>query len=68
MPQFVRNDIISLVGGAPLHDLAESVGPSLRLGELLGADRSWNEAGLGYGMARRRAPQRSGLRSPISMA
>jgi aspartate/methionine/tyrosine aminotransferase len=51
MPQFVRNDIISLVGDAPLHDLAESVGPNLRLGELLGADRSWNEAGLGYGTA-----------------
>jgi aspartate/methionine/tyrosine aminotransferase len=51
MPQFVKNDIISLVGDAPLHDLAESVGPNLRLGELLGADNSWKEAGLGYATA-----------------
>ena len=51
MPQFVKNDIISLVGEAPLHDLAESVGPNLRLGELLGADGSWKEAGLGYATA-----------------
>src|SRR5262252_3680161 len=41
MPQFVKNDIISLVSAAPRHDLAESVGPDLQLGELLGADGGW---------------------------
>ena len=51
MPQFIKNDIVSLVGDAPLHDLAESVGPDLRLGELLGADSSWQETRLGYATA-----------------
>jgi len=51
MPQFVKNDIISLVGDAPLHDLAESVGPNLRLGELLDGDGSWKDVGLGYATA-----------------
>jgi len=35
MRQFARNDIISLVGSPPPYDLAESVGPDLRLAELL---------------------------------
>lgn len=51
MPQFVKNDIISLVGEAPLHDLAESVGPNLLLGELFDRDDSWKELGLGYATA-----------------
>jgi aspartate/methionine/tyrosine aminotransferase len=51
MPQFIKNDIVSLVGDAPLHDLAESVGPDLQLGELLGADSSWKETRLGYATA-----------------
>ena len=51
MPQFVKNDIISLVSAAPRHDLAESVGPDLQLGELLGADGAWEETGLGYATA-----------------
>jgi len=51
MPQFVKNEIISLLGDAPLHDLGESVGPDLRLGELLGADGSWKESRLGYATA-----------------
>src|SRR5579871_3356826 len=51
MPQFIKNDIVSLIGDAPLHDLAESVGPDLRLGELLGADGSWQETRLGYATA-----------------
>jgi aspartate/methionine/tyrosine aminotransferase len=34
MRQFASNDIISLVGNPPRYDLAESVGPNLRLGEL----------------------------------
>ena len=38
MTRFVRNDIISLTTASPRLDLAESLGPDLRLGELLGAD------------------------------
>jgi aspartate/methionine/tyrosine aminotransferase len=38
MDRFVRNEIISLIAGAPRHDLAESVGPDLRLAELLGLE------------------------------
>jgi len=34
MARFPANEIISLVGAAPRFDLAESVGPDLRLGEL----------------------------------
>jgi aspartate/methionine/tyrosine aminotransferase len=51
MPQFIRNDIISLVGDAPKHDLAESVGPDLQLGELFDGDSVWQETRLGYGTA-----------------
>src|SRR5262245_52711960 len=50
MTRFVHNDIISLTGRAPRFDLAESVGPDLRLGELLGAD-SADELRLGYATA-----------------
>jgi aspartate/methionine/tyrosine aminotransferase len=35
MNRFPPNDIISLVDAAPRYDLAESLGPDLRLGELL---------------------------------
>ena len=50
MDRFVRNEIITLVGGAPRHDLAESVGPDLRLAELL--DFSSDELrGLALGYA-----------------
>jgi aspartate/methionine/tyrosine aminotransferase len=52
MTRFVRNDIISLVGRAPRHDLAESVGPNLQLAELLGTDEaSLGELALGYATA-----------------
>jgi aspartate/methionine/tyrosine aminotransferase len=51
MPQFIKNDIVSLVDDAPLHDLAESLGPDLQLGELLDADGSWQETRLGYATA-----------------
>jgi len=37
MTRFPGNDIISLVGEAPRYDLGESVGPDLRLAELLDA-------------------------------
>lgn len=39
---------MSLVGGAPRYDLAESYGPDLRLGDLLDA-KSLAELSLGYG-------------------
>lgn len=53
MPDFPRNDIVSLVGAAPRFDLAESVGPDLRLGELFDEDtlRSLADLKLGYGSA-----------------
>ena len=35
MTRFPPNDIISLVSTTPRYDLAESVGPDIRLGELL---------------------------------
>ena len=50
MTRFVRNDIISLTGSAPRFDLAESVGPDLRLGELLGGGAA-EELRLGYATA-----------------
>ena len=50
MRRFVHNDIISLTGPAPRFDLAESVGPDLRLGELLGSDAA-DELRLGYATA-----------------
>ncbi len=50
MTRFVRNDIISLTGSAPRFDLAESVGPDLRLGELLGGGAA-EDLRLGYATA-----------------
>ena len=50
MTRFVHNDIISLTGRAPRFDLAESVGPDLRLGELLGRGTA-DERRLGYATA-----------------
>ena len=53
MPDFPRSQIISLVGEAPPFDLAESVGPDLRLGELFDAQMlpSLLDLPLGYGSA-----------------
>jgi aspartate/methionine/tyrosine aminotransferase len=52
MTRFVRNDIISLVGNAPRFDLAESVGPDLRLADLMGtAAHTWDDLRLGYATA-----------------
>jgi len=50
MTRFVHNDIISLTGRAPRFDLAESVGPDLRLGEVLGPHTA-DELRLGYATA-----------------
>lgn len=50
MTRFVRNEIMSLTGGAPRFDLAESVGPDLRLRELLGTGGA-EELRLGYATA-----------------
>src|SRR3954468_10257404 len=53
MRRFPSNDIISLVGETPRYDLGESVGPDLRLAELLDASgpSSVGEIPLGYGTA-----------------
>src|SRR5258708_40244708 len=50
MEKFPANDIMSLVGETPRYDLAESVGPDLRLSDLLDASRqaSLGEMPLGY--------------------
>src|SRR5260370_8541371 len=51
MPRFPKNDIISLIGEMPRYDLGESVGPDLRLSDLLdpSAQPSFGELALGYG-------------------
>ena len=36
LTKFARNEIMSLTEGTPDYDLAESVGPDLRLGDLIG--------------------------------
>jgi aspartate/methionine/tyrosine aminotransferase len=53
MTRFPRNEIISLVGETPRYDLGESVGPNLRVGDLLdaAARQELVEVGLGYGTA-----------------
>jgi aspartate/methionine/tyrosine aminotransferase len=52
MTRFVRNEIMSLVSAAPRHDLAESLGPDLRLAELLGAGaQEFSELALSYATA-----------------
>lgn len=37
MNRFPANEMMSLIGGPPRYDLAESVGPNLQLAELLDA-------------------------------
>ena len=53
MARFPANDIISLVEGTPRYDLAESIGPDLRLADLLDASSpaSLGETPLSYGTA-----------------
>lgn len=53
LTRFPENDIISLVGKAPRYDLGESVGPDMRLAELLDASgqASLGEIMLGYATA-----------------
>jgi aspartate/methionine/tyrosine aminotransferase len=53
MARFPANDIISLVEGTPRYDLAESIGPDLRLADLLDASgpASLGEMPLSYGTA-----------------
>src|SRR5712692_809181 len=53
MARFPRNEIISLIGEAPRYDLGESVGPDLRLNDLLdpSAQPSLGDMALGYGTA-----------------
>ncbi|MES2939076.1 MAG: pyridoxal phosphate-dependent aminotransferase [Pseudomonadota bacterium] len=53
MPRFPDNEIISLIGAAPRHELGESVGPDLRLGELFddGDFHALADLPLAYGTA-----------------
>jgi hypothetical protein len=53
MARFPKNDILSLIGEMPRYDLGESVGPDLRLSDLLdpSAQSSFGEMALGYGTA-----------------
>jgi hypothetical protein len=53
LTRFPKNDIISLVGDASRYDLGESVGPDIRLAELLDASgqESLGEMMLGYATA-----------------
>jgi len=53
MARFPKNDIISLIGEMPRYDLGESVGPDLRLGDVLdpSAQPNFGEMALGYGTA-----------------
>jgi hypothetical protein len=53
MARFPKNDIITLIGAMPRYDLSESVGPDLRLRDVLDpwAQASFREMALGYGTA-----------------
>ena len=53
LTRFPQNNIISLVGESPRYDLGESVGPDIRLAELLDASgqASLDEMALGYATA-----------------
>src|SRR4051812_2832711 len=53
MTHFPANDIISLVGSAPRYDLGESVGPDVRIADLLDAAGQVGlcDMRLGYGTA-----------------
>lgn len=57
MARFPENEIISLVGAAPRYDLSESLGPDLRLAELLqpsdpsGSQSELGDLPLGYATA-----------------
>lgn len=53
MARFPKNDIVSLIGETPRYDLAESVGPDIRLGDLLDASgqQDLGDMALGYGTA-----------------
>lgn len=63
LSRFVRNEIISLTGEIPVYDLAESVGPDLELGDLLG-DRQGgvpSDFKLGYGTPEGNADLRAAI-------
>lgn len=53
MARFPKVDIMSLIAETPRFDLAESVGPDIRLGELLDASggSDFDDLALGYGTA-----------------
>jgi aspartate/methionine/tyrosine aminotransferase len=67
MNRFPPNDIVSLVGQAPRHDLAESLGPDLRYGALFDhPDEAGALAGLPLSYATAAGDQ--GLRAAIAAA
>ena len=53
MARFLRNDIMSLTAASPRYDLGESIGPDLRLGDLLdiAGQPSLGEIALAYSTA-----------------
>jgi hypothetical protein len=67
MARFVESEIISLVGAAPRYDLGESLGPDLRLGELLrstdqsGDPQDWDDVPLRYASAEGNAQLRQAI-------
>jgi aspartate/methionine/tyrosine aminotransferase len=72
MAQFLESEIISLVGATPRYDLSESLGPDIRLGELLGPSlpsdddasldlSDFGELSLGYGSAEGNAKLREAV-------
>ena len=66
MARFPKSDIISLIGAMPRYDLGESVGPDLRLSDVLDpAQPSFGDMALGIRHRPRRsaAPQTGRRRS-----
>lgn len=64
LTKFARNEIMSLTEGTPEFDLAESVGPDLRLGDLIGKGElaDFLDMPLAYGSA----PGREDLRKAVA--
>ena len=60
MARFPKSDIISLIGAMPRYDLGESVGPDLRLSDVLdpSARPGFGEMALGSAVAQERERQR----------
>lgn len=69
MQRFPENDIISLTGALPRYNLAESFGPNLTIGDILG-DAGWRELEdreLGYGSAEGDPELRAMIARPLGL-